>query len=914
MPFQKIKHLISISALFPILLVCMGLCSFFLWQFYSSMNVELVNQGWAIVRQLTPASEYALLTRNERLLQGLVNSSMVNQQISGLAFFDRDGKLAAYRGTPKTTISSMNVTPYKQIEYSYSGKHTLRFIAPIVLAKVNIYEPQTHGATATAYNGESIIGWLVLNLDTSFAELSFYQVITVSILFCLLAFIIGFLCNAWLARRLVQPFTRLAKSLELIRQGHSDYVIVQDSQGEMGDLERDVAYLQHRWRDLDAEFNVNLEEATRDLQQSLLTLEEMNVALDMTRKQALAQSQLKSEFIANMSHEIRSPMNGIIGFTNLLKDTPLSATQLEYLDTIQKSGEGLLGIINDILDYSKIEAGQLQLDHIPMDIRQTIDEVVALLAPLAHKKSIELIPLIFHDVPEKMLGDQLRFKQIMTNLIGNAIKFTEQGSVVIRVDSQDENELQYRLRVQVTDTGIGLTEAEQKKLFSAFRQADTSITRRFGGTGLGLVICEKLVKVMGGEIQLKSSPGEGSTFSFSINVDKLSSSSIFNIENSRFQGTQALVFEEHPMHRRTLAEMLKLWHVPVIEVLDEYELVRRAEEERYPLIIIGTHQPQLNSSRLTALCTRLKAIESSRVLLLLNTTSQALLEEAAQCGVDKVVSKPISHYKFYDILCHWFLAPGAQPVPKTRMVREEQPFFISKSFTVLVAEDNPVNLLLFTALLEKIHAQIATAEDGQQAFEIANTRQFDLIIVDLQMPRMNGFEATRKIRDESLFNRSTPILAVSANINKEDQDQLRELGINVWLQKPVQERELMKVIKSLEVHKHKAIDWNQCIQLMAGKPEKAREILDVFMVELLKAKEGLQQAYQAQDFEQLKNQAHKLHGSCCYLGVPELKKAAFELERCLQEGDQSQIKSHYTILMQTVACVVGEYSVEYAEG
>jgi signal transduction histidine kinase/DNA-binding response OmpR family regulator len=546
---------------------------------------------------------------------------------------------------------------------------------------------------------------------------------------------------------------------------------------------------------------------------------ELNAASE--RSHALARkaeeaSRAKSQFLANMSHEIRTPMNGILGMTELLLDTPLSDTQRRFADTVHRSGEALLGIINDILDFSKIEAGKLELESIDLNIWQLIEDVGELLAEPAHVKGLELVCRIGDGVPEHVRGDPVRLRQIITNLASNAIKFTERGEVVIEVklmDCQKEGhscagaDCGFRktdgtnmdgtlLHFSVRDSGIGISTEAQQRLFQPFSQADNSTTRRFGGTGLGLAISRQLVQMMGGEMGLISAEGRGSTFWFAVCLPPASGTPQV-ADKTELTGLRLLMVEDNPTNRLVLEHQLSGWGIET-HVEDNgmraFERIRAAAAQGhgYELALIDGKLPGLTGMELAQ---RIRADETVSGMKLIMLTSLSHDKSWRAAGIDDCLSKPVRRT---DLLQAIAKATGRSFQASTPAASANAPKSLQgRKPKVLLAEDNAVNQTLALAMLTSYGCEIEVAVNGRQAVEASAERTFDLVLMDCQMPEMDGFEATRHIRAREAKTGTSerlPIIALTANAMEGDRGRCIEAGMDDYLSKPFKREQLYAVL------------------------------------------------------------------------------------------------------------------------
>lgn len=949
---HSLRTKILLYSMIPTFLIGCAMAVFFSFKSYTQLNEDLITKGRTVVYPLSTTVSFAMTQNNLPLMQGLINEAYQNdsRNILAIAIFDKNNKMLVTSSiTPETSLFKLSPEKNEYIYTSDSTEYTddgLIMRMPIYVydssSLLTLYGYATNDQNNNSDDTPSIItdpklqyprqiaGYLCIYFLKGQTVINVITDISIAIVLLLLGLLISVLFGINLNRIIIDPINRLSYAIYEIREGNVNTKVNGDMCGELEKLRSYINSMASTMAEFHNEMQFSVDTATNDLRNTLDKLSDQNKQLELANIKAEDAAKIKNEFLANMSHELRTPLNGIIGFAKQLYKSELSKEQFEYLNTIERSATNLLSIVNNILDFTKLESSKLTLESIPFSIRKICFDTVNLLSTQAHQKGVELTVTIDPLVHDLVQGDPIRLGQILTNLLGNALKFTQKGNVALEVSFKEHINLPFNktnLQFKIKDTGIGIDPEQQKQLFTPFTQADSSIARKYGGTGLGLVITKHLIEQMEGTIQLSSTVGQGTTFLFNIITNKcLQPIETIKSKFMALSHKKIAIVEVNTWVRDSLCAIAEEWDMEVFPMSNLQPINSLAEKNNLDYVLVGLSK-DFDFNHLLYDFSSIQIKQVKRFIFAMNSLdhNRKIIDLSPQAIV---ISKPVFPEKLFEAITdNTFLAKQhlntSHEVTTTNIITNSNKDKLLKA-SILAVDDNEANLLLIKSLLEEIVANVYVASSGQEAIELCLHTEFDLIFMDIQMPILDGITTMKAIR-ENETNKGTPVVAVTALVIKEEQDRFIKEGMCEFLSKPLEEEQLIHIVQKycskdfpigliqppkLSINKtndNQLWSLEKALKQTGGRKELACEMLNMFIKSIPEVKNTLIKRNSYKPLE-LAPIVHKFAGGSVYCGITEIKKLCNIIEKGLRgKGEIDDFEPEFLELEDLIQIVEQNY-------
>jgi len=865
---------ILLVTLSPLVLLSIVLTLYFFWNKSVDTQNMFLQQGNTIAKILSVEARAAFASNDKAKMAKLSQAPLALPNVADIIFLDTRYKVVHRSKSFPLDIKASSAAIYSSAGYCYFVQSVS---AQTQTNSLFLNENKNNAASA-------VNGWMIVMLEEKSITERNQQFFIKAGLVIALMLLIAFVFASRFARQIMIPISEITSVVDAFQKGNFDARARKSHVGKLNVLANGINRMAMRIKVSTTDMETRVDSATRRLQSAMHHLEQQNETLEQTKEKEVEANQAKDQFLARMSHELRTPLTSVLGFSKILQETKITNEQVEPIRIINHTSQLLLSIVDDILDYSKLQKNAITLERIDFNLETAILDILEMQAPMAHSKGLELSLVSSNGRSFDVKGDPTRFKQIITNLVSNAIKFTDKGAVAISADIQHISSHQSLIIISVTDTGIGISNEQLNKLFKAFVQADTSITRRFGGSGLGLVIAKTLTKLMGGKLEIYSKIGSGTNVT--LQIPTLSNTQLLkesDPQQNRYPET-VLLFDDNQHTRRSIALMLarkKHNYKSASSVSDLLELM-----PNYRHLVIGIKSTDLKNHLLNQVLPLLN--ETHKTITLARPNSHPLPDLPHHISV---INKPIRPEALY---------ANEERDEADADCDPEQPV-IDEPICAVVAEDNIFNQILIGKILEKHQIKTHIASNGKEALELIARYQPDIAIIDIHMPVMDGFEATRILRSESKI----PIISLTANIIEQDHQKITHAGSNAIVLKPINDIELISTIRKLTAGaiqkkrtqklQNKPFERVDKIQEASSALHLGTNIADydldqsVLNDELLRLLALLQQHFSASDIMQMREIAHQLVGLAGLYELPEVELTTLELQNMLRENKTRQI-------------------------
>jgi two-component system sensor histidine kinase BarA len=863
-----IKYQILLITLIPVFLIDL----FFTYSHINSSIEQaselLKSKSQIIARQIADASRLNLFAGNDSQIQYLLERSVDTNNIVLASIYDQQGELIAE--SRSTAFQQAAATDY----FYYRQPVLAQSIEPL-----DVFTPGVNDARQTGG-----LGWVHLYISRQQLQQTIRGIIVDAVVFFVSILLMAIVLTVVISRRITQPIFKLMEHLKYVETGELGKTIKVTEANEIGAVQQGFNQMTNALLTNRHHLNRRIQQATQQLNEAITNLETRNRELGFARDEAQHANRTKSEFLANMSHEIRTPINGIKGFISLLSQSKLNQAQQRYVDIVLKSTGDLTNIVNEILDFSKMESGKLNIVEEEFDLYEVIEQTRDILFINVLTKNIDLNLIVYSDTPRWVIGDKLRLKQILLNLIGNAIKFTDDGRVLIKVSLLDTDLDHVRIEITVEDTGIGISEQEQQTLFQAFSQVESSATRRFAGTGLGLVISKNLATLMGGDIEMHSIPGEGSKFTLQLDFENSAKNDTEATDGTGM--TRALIFGADRyclMEARTLFDRAGVsTESSLIDNSEGVEPVQQCIQRNLAYIDLLVFDLRHLHIDLENVLDR-ETAATMRIILLHYDQTIELPEILQQAEFISVINTSQTIARL--------LAKEAMP---TTAKEDFEYHTETQGKSVLLVDDNQVNLKLATELIRLWGHEVTPVNHGSKALELFSSQSFDLIILDIQMPDIDGVSLLHMMREHKPADQ-TPVVALTANVLNDEAGRLIELGFDYFLSKPIDEEKFRGLLGS-NAHRQQAdstsagfsdkeldcsVDYARSLALSAGNESLLKQIFEILQRDIPDQQIQLASALAQLDHDRLGAIAHKLHGVTCYASLPRLRRKVLGFQQRL---------------------------------